>query len=68
MQKVTKKPPIYGVTYVSCVTGSRRCINLNTKKEALKEAQSLYREGAKFIDAFKYSEGIGAVSFQWRKF
>lgn len=62
------KTPAYGVTYVSGMTGARRCIHFHTKKEALKEAQQLYREGAKFIDSFKYSPGIGAVSFNWRKF
>lgn len=65
---MTTSSPAYGVTYVSALTGTRRHIALNTKKEALKEAQNLYREGAKFIDAFKYSPNIGAISFNWRKF
>lgn len=64
----TTKSPVYGVSYVSALTGTRRCIHLNTKKEAIKEAQQLYREGCKNIDTFKYSPNIGAVSFSWRKF
>ena len=64
----TTKTPSYGVAYTSAVTGNRKCIQFWTKKEALKEAQQLYREGCKFIDAFKFIESVGAVSFNWRKF
>jgi hypothetical protein len=62
------KTPAYAVSYVSSVTRNRKCIHFHTKKEALKEAQQLYREGALQIDSFKYSPNIGAVSFNWRKF
>jgi hypothetical protein len=62
------KSPQFGVTYVSPLSGNRRTIHLWTKREALSEAQNLYREGCKYIDAFKFSESVGAVSFDWRKF
>jgi hypothetical protein len=60
--------PQYSVSYISGVTGNRKCIHLHTKTQALKEAQQLHREGAKFIDSFKYTPGLGAISFNWRKF
>jgi hypothetical protein len=62
------KTPAYAVSYTSALTGSRRTIHFYTKKEALKEARQLYREGAKHIDSFKFSSTIGAVSFNWRNF
>lgn len=58
----------FGVSYVSGLTNNRRTVHFCTKKQALKEAQQLYREGAKFIDSFEFKESIGAVSFNWRKF
>lgn len=63
-----ERKAIYGVAYTSAVTGNRRCINLFTKSQALKEARQLYREGARNIDSFKFTETIGAISFNWRKF
>jgi len=62
------KTPQFGVTYVSPLSGNRRTIHLWTKREALREAQQLYREGCKYIDAFKFHESVGAISFNWRKF
>lgn len=58
----------FGVSYVSQVTNNRSTIHFFTKREALREAQQLYREGAKFIDSFEFKESIGAISFNWRKF
>jgi hypothetical protein len=60
--------PQYAVSYTSGLTGNRKCIHLHTKAQALNEARQLYREGAKFIDSFKYTPSVGAVSFNWRKF
>lgn len=60
--------PQYSVSYVSGMTGNRHTANVKTKAEALKMAQQLYREGARYIDAFKYTPSIGAVSINWRKF
>lgn len=59
-------PTPYGVSWKSALTGSRNTSYHKTKSAAMKEAYELYKEGAKNIDAFKYSENIGAISFDWR--
>lgn len=60
------KKSYYGVSYINAVTGNRNTSNCTTKKAVIKEAKALYLEGARSIDTFKFSEGVGAVSFNWR--
>lgn len=60
------KKSYYGVSYINAVTGNRHTSNCTTKKAAIREAKALFIEGARSIDTFKFSETIGAVSFNWR--
>lgn len=57
----------FGVSYTSAVTGNRQTITLRTKQQAIREAVQLFKEGARNIDAFKYSPSVGAISFDWRR-
>lgn len=59
--------PLFGVSYTSAATGQRRTIHLKTKAQAAREAIQLFKEGARNIDAFKYTPSTGALSFDWRR-
>ena len=63
---MTDRAP-FGVAYTSAVTRNRTTSHYATKTEAVKAAVALYREGAQNIQTFKYTQGIGAIDFDWRK-
>lgn len=58
--------PDFIVSWVSAVTGNRQSSTYTTKKAAVNDAKALFLEGARYIETYKFSEGVGAVSFNWR--
>lgn len=60
------KPGQYGVSWKSAASGTQQNSSYSTKAAAVKDAVALYKEGAKNIRAWKYSESVGAVDFDWR--
>ena len=63
---MTDRTP-FGVAYTSPATRNRQVSRYATKTAAVKAAAALYREGARNIQTFEYTPGIGAIDFNWRK-
>ena len=59
-------PGAYGVSWVSPMSGKPQSSTYTTKAAAIKDAKALYNEGAKNIRAWKWSDSVGAVDFNWR--
>jgi hypothetical protein len=57
----------FGVAYTSAVTRNRQIAHYPTKLAAAKAACALVYEGANNVTTFKFSDGVGAIDFDWRK-